>query len=185
MMTKLKNVKKMVASLVAATVLLSGGIVFAQEGTSNNSDSAVNQTAQQAKFQRKSVRGEFRIQIKEKVAQIKANKQANQALHKQIKEKMQLLRAKVKDLRKNPDSLNAEKIADIKEKITMLRDSKMKLAQTFGRIGEEKLDIKLAKKNRDLAAALASLDKVIVIQQQRQDILKIINSDLDAILSSL
>lgn len=219
-MKKLNNLKKIAATMVATSVLMSSGVVFAastddpiiveltptqptivqlsntkqttkttttakvyaNQGKAEQKQGKVEQ--KQDKADEKQAKAEYKTQFKAKLATIKANEQANHELYKTIKFKLVKIKNKIKDLEKNPEALNAEKVAEIKEKISLLKGDKAEITQTLGKINQQKPQIKLAKKNNDHQAALANLDKIIAVQKERNTALKAINADLDALLAA-
>lgn len=175
------KIKQIIASILAAGILLTSGVVFAAADPNSPNPAGVRQQKAQ-KFQEKA---QQREQLKQKITTIKEDRQRILELKKEGKDKMTQIRAKVKALKKDSSALTEEKIAEIKEKLSLIRDDKVEMAQTFGLIQEQKLDMRLHKQKKDFPAALANLDTIITVQQKQINTIEKLNTDIDSLLQSL
>lgn len=169
--------KRILAIVLTMGLLLSGGTALA----------ANNSVAQGVKTQ---VMGstawkEHKAELQALTGTVKQNRQEIVRLRDDAREKLKQVKAVLQELKKDSNSLNEDKIARIKETLTLIRDDRVNITGTVGKIFEQKLDLRVSKRNRDWQGVLDSIKGIIDVQQERIDTLKKLNADLDALLADL
>lgn len=126
-----------------------------------------------------------KAELQQRAAEIKQNHTDFKTLREEVRGKIAQVKEKVRALKKNPDSLTEEKIAEISEKLSLIRSDKVELAGTWGLIKEEGLKLRLNKCNRNFEASMGNMDNIIKVQSSRMETLKKVSADLDALLVEL
>ena len=161
--------KKLIALIMIAGLLLTGTIAYAEEAA--GTDTLTNES------EFKDLKAELKSQIdtiRSNRAEIIRLRQDATALYKETKKK-------VKELFKSEDDISQTQIEAIKQAVDILVEDKKLLIETRGDIFKESIDLRLAKRNRDVEAFKAALDDIISIQNSKIDILNKVIEDLKAI----
>ncbi len=170
--------KKIFAMLLMISVLLTGTVVFAEEETTSAaSDSSVRTKISEKINEFKNFKAELQPQIDE----IKANRQELIQLRQEATASYKELKNQVKDLLKGKVELTQEQVEALQQAVDILVADKKLLAETAGDIFKESVNLRLAKRQRDLDASKAALDEIISIQEKRMESLNKVIDDIKAI----
>ncbi len=169
--------KKKLALILALIMLFSSGAAYAEQ--------LGNNTFYEKQLSGYRTSGEWQQRtayLRERAEVIRQNLAEIKKLQDEIRNKLSQVKAKTKQLKQNPDSLSKEKVSEIREKLALVRSDRSELGRTGGLIGGECLKLRMHKRSRDFQGALKSLNTICKIQEKRIQILKKLNSDLDALL---
>ena len=170
--------RKILALMLVLGLLLTGSYAYAAGG------GAVPGTGTNKKVQ-DSVWKEHKAEIQALIQTVSQNHKEIAQLKTTDQEKLKQIRVAIKALRKDPNALTEDKIAQIKENMTLVRSDRMEIAGTTGLILTENLELQMHKRNRDWQGAMENLNNIIGVQQKRMDLLNKLNTDLDNLLTIL
>ncbi|WP_418790871.1 hypothetical protein [Phosphitispora sp. TUW77] len=170
--------KKIISAILALLMLAFGTIAYAaqgngQYGIGNGQDKEIRDS------------GQSRNMMRERAQLARANQSELTELKDEIRDKMRQIKNELKKLRRDPEALTEEKIAEIREKLELLRDDRAQLAGTYGLIRKETVRLRLHKRTMNYAGASQSFDSICEIQEERIKALKALSSDLDELLELL
>lgn len=167
--------KKIISLILIIGVLLTGMVVFAETASEADAKARISEKLQNIK--------ERAAEVKHQLEKIRLNRAELQKLRVEAKTAYQKAKSKVKELRKNKDSLTPEQIEELKQAVSTIKQDKEQLAATAGDIHKESLLLRAAKKDKNIEAYRQSLDNIINVQSTRIDALKKMIDDMNKILS--
>jgi hypothetical protein len=174
--------KKILSLILIASILLTGTVVFANENTTTTTDRATSKITAKSKLSEKLK--EFKNWVVESMPQteeVRSNKTKFEQLKVESKTAYDAAKRKVKEMLKNKDSMTPEQIDAIKQAVSTLTKDKEQLGSTLGNIGSESLSLKIAKKDKNIAACKQALKNIIAIQNKRISDLKAVIDDMKKI----
>jgi|GEM_PF-1870825 len=191
--------KKLLTIVLTLTMLTTGGAAYAamtsqgglmagQQTQAEGSQvqlQAQKQTQMQNRVHEAVYGQEHRAQMRERVQLIKENRGEINKLREEVKNKIRQVKAKIKDLKKNPDAVSEDTVAEIREKMGLIRSDRAELSGTWGLIREETMEMRLRKHNKDFTGMMGNYNNICSVQEERIEALKKLSADLDGLLAVL
>lgn len=178
--------KKLISLILLIGVLLAGTMSFA-EGTeaavSDNTTAAASTTPNtRAKLSGNLQKFKnFVAEAKPLAQEIRTNRAQLLQMKVESKTAYTAAKSKVKELKKNKDSMSAEKIEALKQAVNTLAADKKQLESTQGNLNTQSLNLKTARQARDSEAYKQALNSIITIQSTRINDLKTVIDDMNKI----
>jgi chromosome segregation ATPase len=182
----MKNVKaKVLAALVAATILIPTASVYAAETTTTATKDkyATAISKQQAKLDQLKAKLEDKTLLSEKKLQIKQAQETNSALRKEIAAKKTTMEALKKEISQKKAQLSPDDKAKIKAQLEVVKTQLSSAKDMKGSIKEDLATIKADIKDKNFDAAKAELDSIITVQNSRTENLKALSSSIDTLIN--
>jgi len=197
--------KKIISMLIIFCLVMSSAAVFAETETTDTNTKGIDKKAvrvekqaakaqnaaekqvaktqkvalkQEAKAQKDAVKAELKA-VKD---QIKANRETINGLKTQVRDLHSKAKARIKEIVKDKENLNQETVDELKDLIAQLRDDRVGMAGTVGKVKEECLNMGMAKKNKDTEKIKEGLNNVLEVQKTRIDKLNGIIEALNKII---
>jgi len=172
-----------------SSVVNSGTATTGEDETSTNIKKADRQAVraekQAAKAQKiavkqgnKAQKDALRAELKAVKDQMKANREIIKGLSAQVRELHKKAVVRIKEIVKDKESLTQETVDELKDMLAQLRDARVEIAGTRGKIVEECLDMGIAKKNKDAEKIKNGLNNVLDVQKTR---IQKLNSIIEAL----
>ncbi|ATW26603.1 hypothetical protein [Candidatus Formimonas warabiya] len=166
--------KKITGILLIMGVLLTGTMVFAAETTTGETTKGkISAKLQDLK--------EKRAEVQPLIKEIRTNRTRLLQLRADARAAYQAAKDKVKELLKNKDDLTPDQTEALKEAIATLKEDKSEMESTLGDIHKEALNLRAARRDRDMAAYEEALHNIIAVQNTRMDHLERAISDMNMI----
>lgn len=163
--------KKLIALIMLTALLLTGTMVYAEEASNTDKDTS-------AKI---NVFKDLKEELKPILETIRSNRTEIVELRQEATALFKESKKKVKELLKSKDDLSPVQIEAIKQSVDILVDDKKLMVETKGDIFKESIDLRIAKRNRNIEAYKDALDNIISIQNTRIDTLNKVIEDLKEI----
>jgi len=162
--------KRIVTVVLLSTVLLTGNIAFAQGSTLSNIKSKITQSAVDNKAKLAEI-----APLQEK---IRANRTNILNQKTEAKDAYYNAKSHIKELIKNKNNLTPAQIESLKATLNVIQQEKQSLAGSIGKIQQETLDLRVAKREKNFEEVIASLNSIITVQTTRIDDLQKVITDL-------
>lgn len=156
--------KKILSIILLSAILLTGNIAFVQGSTLTTA--AVN----------------YRAKLVELVplqAKIRADRTEILTLKASATKAYNKAKVHIKSLSKNKDNLTPAQLEAIKESLNSIRQDKLSLSGTIGKIEKGTLALKTGKSEKNFAEVTNSLNDIIAVQNTRIENLQRIITDLN------
>lgn len=183
----MKNLKtKIIASIVAATILVPTFSVYAEEtGTVSTDKLGTAFVKQQERLQAKQTLQQEKAVMIQKKDTIKENHKTNAALRQEIIQKRTTVKNLIKDIRENKKQLASDTLEKIEKELEAVKNEKTSLEDTKGTIKKAFETVKTDIKAKNFQDAKTQLDSIISIQNTRTEGLKKLSTELDNIINLL
>jgi predicted nucleic acid-binding Zn-ribbon protein len=151
--------KKLMALLIIVSVLFTGTIVFAEGTTTSTAKAKITDKIKNFK--------DNVAEVKPLLDTISANRTQLAKLRTDGETAYKTTKKKLKDLLKAKDTLTPEQIEALKQDIATLTDDRNLIKTTIGAVEKESIDLRAAKKSKDIDAYKTSLNNIIAIQNTK------------------
>ena len=160
--------KKYISIILLSAILLTGDIAFVQGSTLANVKSKITQSAAVNRAKLSEI-----APLQEKV---RTNRAEILSLKLQASDGYNKAKSHIKGLIKNKDNLTPTQIESTKQSLNVIKQDKQSIADTYGEIQKNTLDLRIAKSEKNFDAVTNSLNSIIAVQNTRiKDLQKIIN----------
>lgn len=173
--------KKYIAMLMSASLLLTGSMAYASDTAADT-----NKSAREIKIESRVNALSGRLaEIKPLTEEMRANRAQILELKATAKEKSTQIKQALSNARAQKDTLTDEQITTLKDSVKALKNAAQEIKNTKGQIKEEVPYLKEARKNKDIDGAKARLQNIIDVQKSRIDSISAIIEEMDQLLTDL
>lgn len=173
--------KKYIVMLVAASLMLTGSIAYADETASNpNRDGIKTRIESKAG----SLKERFE-EIRPLTQEIRSNRTEILRLRVEAREIHEEIKKVLKAVREQKDTLTGEQIEMLKEAVEVMKDSAQEIEWNMGKVHDEVLKLRVARKDQNIDGVKENLQNIIDIQESRIENINKIIRDMNDLLSGL